>query len=184
MVEVDPVLGPVAMLVVEPGVVVAEPMAVVAEVLAEPVEPKGVVLGVFAGVVAPMVVEAESVFVLAVPMGVGTAVALVVLEVDPKLVALAADLAAHEGVPRVAEPVAETVFALEAGPRVAERLSELVLALEADSRMAGFEESKYLWGLETVLGSELVDVLPKVAVVGTDLEVAPGAELELDAKNW
>lgn len=25
---------------------------------------------------------------------------------------------------------------------------------------------------------------PKVAVVGTDLEVVPGAALELDARNW
>lgn len=151
VVVADLVLGPVAMLAVEPGVVVAEPMVVVAGILAEPVEPKEVVLGNFAGVVAPMVVDAESLFVMAVPMGAGAAVALV-LEVEPKLVASAADLAAHESVSRVAEPVAEPVTALEAGPRIAEHVSGLVPAL--DSKMAEFEASKYLSRFEAVLGSE------------------------------
>lgn len=140
VVEADLVLVPVAMLVVEPDAVVAEPTVVVAGILAEPVEPRGVVPLVFAGVVAPMVVEAESVYEMAEPMGPGAVAALVDLEVDPKLVAFAADLAVHETVSRVAE----TVFALEAGPKMVEHLSGLVVALEADSRMAGFEGSKYL----------------------------------------
>ncbi|KAK9524687.1 hypothetical protein VZT92_017058 [Zoarces viviparus] len=154
------------MLVVEPDAVVVEPMAAVAGIREDPVEPKEVVLGISAEVVAPMVVDAESLFVMAVPMGSGAAAALV-LEVDPRLVAFAADLAAHASVPRVAEPVDETV-----------------VALEAESRMAEFEASKYLWGVEAVLGSEKVVVSSKVAVVGTDYEVVPGTALELDGKNW
>lgn len=39
-------------------------------------------------------------------------------------------------------------------------------------------------GVEAVLGSEEVDVSPKVAVVETHLEVVPGDAPELDAKNW
>lgn len=38
-----------------------------------------------------------------------------------------------------------------------------------------------------MLGSERVDMLPKVVVVGTDLKEIAGAaldETELDAKNW
>lgn len=161
VVEADLELGPVAMLVVEPDAVVAEPMVAVAGILAEPVEPKRVVPEIFAGVVASM--EVETVFVKAEPMGPGAVAALVGLEVDPRLVAFPAYLVVHESVPRVAE----TLF-----------------AHEADSRMAGLEESKYLGGLEAVLGSERVDVLPKVVVLGTDLEVVPGAALEIDAKNW
>lgn len=180
MVEADLVLGLVAMLVVEPDAVVAEPMVVVAGILAEPVEPKEVVSQTFAGVVAPMVDEAESVFVMAVPMGPVASAALIDLEVDPNLVAFAADFEAHESVSRVAE----TVLALEAGPRTDEHLSGLVLAPEADSRMAGFEGSRYLWGFEAVLGFEQAGVSPKVAAVWTDLEAVPGAALELDAKNW
>lgn len=153
VVEADLVLGPVAMLVVQPDAVVAEPMAAVAGILAEPVEPKEVVLGIFAGVVAPMAVDAEGHLERAVPMG-PLAAAAFVLEVDPKLVAFAADLAAHESVSRVAEPVNETVVALEAGSRMAEHVSGLELALEADSRMAEFEGSKYLWGVEDLLGPE------------------------------
>lgn len=160
-VEADLVLVPVAMLVVGPDAVVAEPMLAVAGILAEPAEPMEVVLGASAGVVSPMVVDAESLFVMAVPMGLGAAAPLV-LEVDPKLVAFAADLVARESVSRVAEPV----VALEAGPRMAE-----------------FEGPKYWWEVEAVLGSEQVDVSPKVAVVVTDLEVVPGAALELGAKN-
>lgn len=152
MFEADLVLGPVAMLVVEPDAVVAEPMVAVAGILAGPVEPKEVVLGIFAGV-EPMMVDAEGLFVMAVPMVPGAAAALV-LEVDPKLVAFAADLAAHENVSRVAGPVDETVVALDPWPMMAEHVSGLVLALEADSRMAEFEGSKYLWEVEAVLGSE------------------------------
>lgn len=183
VVEADLVLGPVAMLVVVTDAVVAEPMAVVAGILAEPVESKEVVLGISAGVVAPIVADAWSRFVMAVPTGPVVAAALVV-EVDPKLAAFAADLAAHESVSRVAEPVAETVVALEAGPRMAEHVSELELVLEADSRMAALEGSKYFWEVEAVLGSEKADLSPKVAVIGSDLEVVPGGVLELDAKNW
>lgn len=153
MVEADLVLGPVTMFVAKPDAVVAEPMAVVAGILAEPVEPKEVVLGIFAEVVASTVVDFESLFVMAVPMGLG-AVAALVVEVDPKLVAFAANLAAHERVPRVADPVAETVVALEAGPTMAELVSEHALALEADSKMDEFEGSKYFLGFEAVLESE------------------------------
>lgn len=181
VVGADPALRPVTMLVVEPDAVVAEPMAAVAGIRADPVEPKEVVLGISAQVVAPMVVDAESLFVMAVPMGSGAAL---VLEVDPRLVAFAADLAAHVSVPRVAEPVDETVVALEAESSMAELGSGPVLALEAEYRMAEFEASKYLWGVEAVLGSEKVVVSSKVAVVGTDYEVVPGTALELDAKNW
>ncbi len=173
-------LVPGAMLVVEPDAVVVEAMVVVAGVLDEPVEPKGVVPLTFAGVVAPMVVEAAGVFVMAAPMGAGAVAALVDLEVDPMLVALAADVAAHESVSRVAE----SVFALEVGPRMDEHLSGCVLALEADSKVAGFEETKYLLELEAVLGSEEADESPMVAAVVTDLEVVPGAALEQAAKNW
>lgn len=154
MVEAELVLGAEAMVVVEPDAVAAAPMVVVAGILVEPVEPKAVVFGISAGVVVPMVVDAETVFVMAVPMGLEVAAALVDPGVDPKLVAFAADWADHENVSRVAELVTETVFALEAEPRVAEHLFGFVLALEADSRMAGFEGSKYLLGLEAVLGSE------------------------------
>lgn len=182
VVEADLALGPEAMFVVEPDAAAAEPMVAEAVILVEPVEPKEVVLGIFAGAVAPMVADAESLSVMAVPMGPG-AVAALDLEVDPKLVAFAADLAAYESVSRVAEPVDETVVVLEAWPRMAEHESGLVLALEADSMMAEFEGSRYP-GVEAGLGSEQVDVTPKVAVVGTDLEVVPGAALELDAKNW
>lgn len=38
--------------------------------------------------------------------------------------------------------------------------------------------------VEAVLGSEEVDVSPKVAVVETHLEVVPVDAPELDAKNW
>lgn len=118
-----------------------------------------------------MVVVAEYLFLMAVPMGPAAAL---VLEADPKLVASAACVAAHENVPReaepvaepvaepaaepaaepVAEPVAEAVFALEAVPREAGPASGLVLAPEADSRMAEFEGAKCLWGVEAGHGSE------------------------------
>lgn len=116
MVEADLVLVPVAMLVVGPDAVIAEPMGAVAENLAELDEPKGVVPQIFAEVVASMVVDEETVFVVAAPMGPGASVALVGLEVDPRLVAFSANLAVHKTVPRVAE----IVFALEAESRMAE----------------------------------------------------------------
>lgn len=178
VVEADQALQAVAMLVVVLDAVVAEPKVVADGILAEPVEPKGVEPVFFAGVVAPMVVEAENVAVV-VPMGPEAAVALVGLEADPKLVAFVVDLVAHEGVSKVAE----TVFALEVGPRVAEHLSGLVLALEADPRMADFEGSNYLWDFQEVPGFEPGDGSPMVAVQGTDLEKAPEAVFELEAKN-
>lgn len=140
MVEADLVLGSVAKVVEEPDAVAAEPMVAAAGILAEPVEPKGAALEVFAEVVASMMFGIVPVSVMAVPTVPGAAAALVGLEIDPKMVALAADLAAHESVPRVDE----SVLALEAGPKMAEHLSVLVVALEADSRMAAFEGSRYL----------------------------------------
>lgn len=120
MVEADMVLAPVAMLVVVPDAVVAEPMAAVAEIQFESVEPKEVVLGVSAVVVASMVVEAESLPVMVVPMEPGVAAAALVLGVDPKVVVTAAYLAARESVSRGAEPEDETVVALEVGSMLAE----------------------------------------------------------------
>lgn len=118
VVEVDLMLGLVAMLVVEPDavVVVAEPTAVVVGILAEPAEPKEVVLGIVSGVVAPTVVEVESLFGMAVSMGSGAAAALV-LELDPRLAAFDVGGPAHLGVSRVAEPAAGTVAAHEVEPR-------------------------------------------------------------------
>lgn len=117
-VEVDLELGPVAMSVAVPDavVVVAEPTLVVAGILAEPAEPKEVVLGMVSGVVAPMVAEVESLFGMAVAMGSG-AVAALVLELDPRLAAFAVGGPAHLVVSRVAEPVAGTVVVLETEPR-------------------------------------------------------------------
>lgn len=114
VVEVDLVLGLVAMFVVEPDavVVVAEPMAVVVGILAEPVEPKEVVLGIVSGVVAPMVVEVESLFGMAVSMGSGAAAALV-LGLDPRLAAFDVGGPAHLDVSRVAELAAVAVAAHE-----------------------------------------------------------------------
>lgn len=166
------------MLVVVPDAVVAEPMVAVPGILVEPVE-----LGIFAGVVAAMLADAEHLFVMAVPMGPGAAAAQV-LEVDPKLVAFAADVAAHLSAPSLAEPVDETVVALAAGSSMVGLGSGPVLALEAESRMmAEFEGSKYLWEFEAVLESEKVVVSCTAAVVGTDYEALPGTALELDAKN-
>lgn len=54
-VEAAPMLGPVAMPVGEPGTVMAEPMVAVVVFLADSVEPKEAVFGIFAGFVAPMV---------------------------------------------------------------------------------------------------------------------------------
>lgn len=120
VVEVDLVLGLVAMFVVEPDavVVVAEPMAVVVGILAEPVEPKEVVLGIVSGVVAPMVVEVESLFGMAVSMGSGAAAAAaaaaaLVLGLDPRLAAFDVGGPAHLDVSRVAEPAAVAVAAHE-----------------------------------------------------------------------
>lgn len=117
-VEVDLVLGLVAMFVVEPDAVVAvaEPTAVVVGILAEPVEPKEVVLGIVSGVVAPTVVEVESLFGMAVSMGSGT-VAELVLELDPMLAAFDVRGPVHLGVSTVAEPAAGTVAAHEVEPK-------------------------------------------------------------------
>lgn len=92
VVEVDQVLGPVAMFAAEADAVVAEPMVVAAGILAEPVEPKEVVLGGVSGVVASTVVVVESLFVLAVSMDSGVAAALV-LGLDPRLAVVG--VAAH-----------------------------------------------------------------------------------------
>lgn len=118
VVEVDLGLGLVAMFVAEPDavVVVAEPTVIVVGILAEPAEPKEVVLGIVSGVVAPMVVEVENLFGMAVSMGSG-AVAALVLELDPKLAAFAVGGPVHLVVSRVAEPVAGTVVALEVESR-------------------------------------------------------------------
>lgn len=162
VVEAGLVLVSVAMLDEEPDAVVAVPMEVVVGILAELVEPKEV--GLVAVVESPMAVEADPLFVIAVPMGAGVAV---LFGLDSKLAAFAADLDALEGVPRVADTVAGGV-----------------VALEADSKMAELEGSNYLWGVEPVLGSGEADVSPKVAVVGTDLEVVLVVALDLDAMNW
>lgn len=116
MVEDDLVLVPVAMLAVGPDAAAAEPRGAVAENHAELDAPKGAVPQISAEVVASMVVDEESVSVVAVPMRPGAYVALVGLEIVPRLVAFSANLAVHEGVPRMAE----TVFALEAESRMAE----------------------------------------------------------------
>lgn len=62
-----------------------------------------------------------------------------------------------------------------------EFVAEAVVALEAQSMMAELEGSRHL---RAVVGSEKVGVLPKVTVLGTVLEVVPGAALEAAAKNW
>lgn len=131
-------LGAEAMLVVEPDAVIAEPMVAVAETLAGPVASKVAVFGIFAGAAEPMVVEAESLFVAAVPTGGGADVELA-LEVVPRMAAFAAVVAAHEAEPKVAEHVAETVVALELDPRVAERVSGVLLVLEAGPMKADLE---------------------------------------------
>lgn len=162
VVEAGLVLVPVAMLDEEPDAVVAVPMEVVVGILAELVEPKEA--GVVAAVESPMVVDADPLFVMAVPMGAGAAV---VFGLDSKLAAFAADLDALEGVSRVADTVAGEVVALVADPKMAELVG-----------------SNYLRGVEPVLGSGEADVSPKVAVVETDLEVVPVAALVMDAMNW
>lgn len=127
-------LEPLATLVVEPDVAVAEPMGAAAGIRAEPVEPREVVLGI----VASMAADADDChFLRAESKGPG-GVAALVLEVDPNL---AAGVAAHEVVPRMVEPVVETVVALEVGPTMAEHVPVVVLAPEADPRMAEFEGS-------------------------------------------
>lgn len=140
-VEVGLVLEPVAMLVEGHAAVVAEPMEVVAGILAEPAEPKEV--GVFAAAVLPMEVGAENLFAVPVPMR-AEAVAALVLEVDPKVAAFAADWPAHEFVPRVADIGVENGVALEAEPMGVVPVLGLVLALETDPRRAAFVNSKYL----------------------------------------
>lgn len=92
VVEVDLALEPVAMIVEELDAVVAEPMMVVAGILVVPLEPKEVVL--FYGVVASMVVDVESLFVMVVSIGSGV-VAAFVLGLDPSLAVFAVDVAAQ-----------------------------------------------------------------------------------------
>lgn len=140
VVEVEPVLGSVAMLVVKPAVV-AEPMVAADEILVEMVEPKEVVLEFVARVA--MVVDFESLYLL-VETKRPAAAAVQVLEVDPNLAAFAVDVVAHELVSRMTEPVAETAVALEAGPRMAEHVSGFVLPLETGSKMAELEGAMYL----------------------------------------
>lgn len=113
VVEVELVLEPGATLVGVPGVVaVAESMAAAVGVPVEPAEPKEVVLVVCAEVVASTEVDGVTVTGMAVPMAPGAA--LVVLEVDPKVVVFAAHLVIHGCVPKLVGPV----FALEAGSMV------------------------------------------------------------------
>lgn len=157
-----------SMPVVEPDAVMAEPMVVVAVILA--VEPKEVGLGIWAGFVAPMVVEVENLLVLVVPMEPEAAAAALVLADGPRLVAFAASVARElvprvaelvlQAVnalvvgPRVAEPVPEAVIVPVAGPRLAEHLSGFVLALAADSKSSDFVVSRNLWGPGPALDSE------------------------------
>lgn len=82
-VEVDLVLGFVTMVVAEADAVVVGPTVVVAGALAELDEPKEVVLGLFSGLVPSMADAVESLFVVAVSIGFGVAVVLV-LEFDPR----------------------------------------------------------------------------------------------------
>lgn len=127
-------LGPGPTLAVGPDVV--EPMVAAAGLLAE-VVPKGVVLGPFAVVESTVVDDDEAELAVALPTGPGAAaLALVGLESDPMLVALAA-YSAFAAVPMVAE----LVFALEGGPRLDEHGSGVVLAPQGDSMTAGFEGS-------------------------------------------
>lgn len=134
VVEAALALGPGPTLVVGPDVV--EPTAAAAGLLAE-VVPKGVVLGLFAAVESTVVDDDEAELAVALPMGPGAAAfALVGLEADPMLVALAAYSAVA-----TAPMVAELVFALEGGPRLDEHGSGVVLAPQVDSMTAGFEGS-------------------------------------------
>lgn len=126
--------GPGPTLVGGPGVV--EPTEAAAGLLAE-VVPKGVVLGLFAVVESTGVDEDEAEFAGALPRGPGAAAfALVGLELDPKLVALAG-----YSVVATVPMVAELVFALEGGPRLGGHGSGVVLAPQVDSMTAGFEGS-------------------------------------------
>lgn len=136
-VEADLGTGSVAMLVEEPDAAGAEPMVAVAEILV-PAEPKELALGVFAGVVAPMVAVVESPLMTAVPME--PEVAAFVLEAVQRLDALVAGVAALGHVPMEAEPVAERTAALESEPMWVELV--FVLALEAEPMFAEFEGSK------------------------------------------
>lgn len=170
VVEAALALGPGPTLVVGPDVV--EPTAAAAGPLAEAV-PKGVVLGLFAVVESTGVDDDEAELVVALPKGPGAAAsALVGLEVDPMLVALAA-----YSVVATVPMVAELVFALEGGPRLDEHGSGVVLAPQVDSMTAGFEGSMYLSVLGAVLVPEGTDVLSKEAGMGTDLLLLPEAGL-------
>lgn len=92
VVEVDLVLEPVAMIAEELDAAVAEPMTVVAGILVAPLVPKEAVL--FDGVVPSKVVDVESPFVMAAPIGSGV-VAAFVLGLDSSLAAFAVDVAAQ-----------------------------------------------------------------------------------------
>lgn len=168
VVEADLMLGPgpAATLVVGPDVA-AEPMMAVAGLLAE-LDPKGVVLGLYAAV-ASKVADVDGV-VGAVPTGPGAAA--FGLEADPMLV----PFAVVESVPMLAE----LEFALEDGSRLYEHGLGGVPAPEEDSMIAGFESCMHL----SVLGAVLVlvpDVIPKEVGMGIDLQLLP--EPGLDAMN-
>lgn len=94
VVETDLVLQSVAIIVEEPDVVLAEPMVVVAGILVVPLEPKEFVLGIFYEVVASMVVDVESLFVMAVSIG-AVVVAAFVLGLDSSWAAFSVDEAAQ-----------------------------------------------------------------------------------------
>lgn len=122
VVEAELVLEPAATLVGVPAVVaVVESMVAAVGVPAEPAEPKELVLEVCAGVVVSIGVDGVTVTVMTAPMALGAA--LVCLEVDPKVAALAAHLVIHCCAPKLAGPV---------------------FALEADSMVTGFEKSRHL----------------------------------------
>lgn len=134
VVEAALALGPGPTLVVGPDVV--EPTVAAAGHRAEVVR-KGVVLGLFAVVESTVVDDEEAELAVALPKGPGAAAfALVGLEADPMLVALAAYL-----VVAAVPMVTELVFALEGGPRLDEHGSGVVLAPQVDSMTAGFEGS-------------------------------------------
>lgn len=132
----DPVAGSVAKIVVELDSVFAEPMVVVAVILAETVEPKEVVVGIFVGVAEPMEVEAESLFVAVVPKETWVAVALVV-DADAKTDEIVEVVAALELEPREAGLVTEIVIVivLELEPKVAELVAVFVVALELEPKV-------------------------------------------------
>lgn len=171
VVEAALVLGPGPTLAVGPDVV--EPTVAAAGPPAE-VVPKGVVLGLFAVVESTVVDEEEAELAVALPKGPGAAAfALVGLEVDPTLAALAA-----YSVVAAVPMVAELVSALEGGPRLDEHGSGVALAPQVDSMTAGFEGSMWLSVLGAVLVPEGTDALSTEAGMGTDLLLLPEAGLD------